>query len=267
MAKTPAGADRRAALQAAKVAEAKAQRQRRQLVIGAVVVGLAALLAFGGWWFLRPKPVAEVTGTPAHAVATSGIAVNPGKAKAGAPKVTVYSDFQCPWCKRFDQGLGPEFMKLARSGDIALEYRTITFLEEGLRNDSSTRAAEAAACADMASVDRYPEVLEAIYAAQPEKEGAGYPADVLRNQVPKAVGITGPALDAYQRCVDERTMTGFVPSVDKAGRASLAAANKGQVSTPTYLVNGHVLDLSPLHDQKTKSFNAAGLAEAIRKAA
>lgn len=260
------GSGRRAALAAARLAEARAARRRRQLIIGVGVLVGALVLTLVGWKLFGPKPTVPVVGTPAHAVEQTGIQIPGPAAKTGAPHLVVYSDFQCPWCARYHENLGAEFDRLVAAGEITMEHRALFSLGEQLGNDSSTRAAEAAACADLPGVDRFPQALSALYAAQPVKEGDGFSAQTLREKVPAAAGIKGAALNGYQRCLDDRAMLGFVQAVDTAGRVSLRAANP-RGGTPTYVINGKVLDLSPLFNQTTKTFDPTGLAELIKKSA
>lgn len=223
---------RREALRAQQRAQAEAARKKRIITVAAMVIGLVVLLGGGGFLiFSNRDSIGAKSDVPPNANQdASGIIVNPGKAKAGAPVVVVYQDYQCPWCKTFDEALGPKFLAKANAGDIQLEYHTMTFLDINLRNNSSTRAGVAAACSDAAGV--YAAYHDVIYANQPTSEGVGYSDLQLRTTFAADAGITGDKLVQFQRCYDNQSMAGFVKGTnEKAGRA-------GVTGTPTYFVNG-----------------------------
>lgn len=228
---------RREALRAQQQAKAEAERRKRILAVVAIVVAFIVIVGGGGLliWLnrdsIQASGLSTSTDVPPNANQDrSGIVVNPGKAKAGAPLVVVYQDYQCPWCKTFDLALGPTLLQKADAGEIALEYHTMTFLDKNLRNDSSLRAGIAAACADV--VGAYASYHDAIYANQPQTEGVGYSDQQLRATFAQQAGITGDKLVQFQRCYDNKAMSSFVKGSDeKASRA-------GVTGTPTYFVNG-----------------------------
>lgn len=228
---------RREALRAQQRAKAEAERKKRILTVVALVVGLIVVIGGGGFLIylnresITASPGAGGTEVPPNANQDrSGIIVNPGKAKAGAPVFVVYQDYQCPWCKTFDVALSPTLRARADAGQIQLEYHTMTFLDANLRNDASTRAARAAACADV--VGAYADYHDVIYANQPQNEGVGYSDQQLRVAFPAQAGITGDNLTKFQRCYDTKAMAGFVTGTnEKAQRA-------GVTGTPTFFLNG-----------------------------
>ncbi len=226
---------RREALRAQQRAQAEAARKKRIIVVTAIAAAFVLLLVGGGYaiWLNRDSISAGGGATPPDANDdASGIILYKGTAKPGARKVVVYQDYQCPWCKTFDQAFSSELLTRAKAGDIQLEYHTMTFLDTNLRNDASTRASVAASCADFAGQEQYVKMHDAIYANQPTTEGIGYSDQLLREQLPAQVGITGDALISYQRCYDNKSTKGFVVGMnDKAGRA-------GVTGTPTYFVDG-----------------------------
>jgi len=157
------------------------------------------------------------------------IMVNP-TVGAAAPLVVEYFDYQCPACRATDQVFGARLLDLANRGVIRLEFHAMTFLDDNLRNDSSTRAAVAAACADIVSA--YGTYHRVIYANQPAKEGAGYLDSQLRNTFAASAGINGSRLQSFQKCYDSRATATFVSGVDQA------AKDAGVHSTPTVRLNG-----------------------------
>jgi protein-disulfide isomerase len=165
--------------------------------------------------------------TPDHSAIT--VAATGLTATAGVPVIDFYTDYQCPTCATAEAKLGPGLALLVDRGQIVLRYHLMTFVDQSLNNDSSTRAAEAAACAD--TVGAFPAYHEALFANQPTQEGDGYTDEQLRVTIPAQAGITGAALDTFQACYDSHTMAPFV--------ATMAATNLTIVSgTPTIMVNG-----------------------------
>ena len=217
---------------------AKAARKRVLRIVGTatvLVVVVAAILVtvfvFKPWE--TPVGPAGAVGQPPNGNAKA-IVVNPGKAPASAPLVEIFLDYQCPNCRVMETAYGPEFEKLAEAGTIQLQYRTMTFLDQNLQNDSSTRAAVAAACADTVGV--YPAYHDQVFANQPQ-EGLGYSDAVLRQTIPAAVGLSGDKLTTFQQCYDTRATAPFVTQVADQ------ALKDGVHSTPTVHVNGK--DFSP----------------------
>ena len=235
----PAPVDtRRAQLRAAQIAEANRQKNKRIAIIAvsvAVVIALIVVIVL----VVNRTNAARVEASPPDANSDlSGIVVHPGAAQPDAPLVSMFLDYQCPACANFERTYGATLDQLATDGEIQLEYRTMTFLDANLGNDSSARAANAAACADLTG--RYSEYHNTIFANQPSNEGTGYTDAQLTGAFATQAGITGAELEEFTTCYDQRRFSGFVNSVDReAGRS-------GVTGTPTLRVNGTDLDLSAL---------------------
>lgn len=258
--------NRRAELAAERAAAAKKARQRMITWIALGVVG-AVLVAFVGvWGIMEAQKKQGVTTKPAGA-GEDYVQLYPGKAKAGAPVVTLYSDFQCPACKQVEDVFGAEFDRLAKNGDIDFRVRPLTFIEENFPgNQWSTKAAQAFMCAGVDGVDKAPEVFASIYTFQPKREGDGFSEDILKTQVPAAAGITGKALETYQACYANNDTKGFVKAVDAKGRELIPRTNRGW-GTPTYEVKGKKLDLAGTQDPTSPNgYNVGKLLEIIQAA-
>lgn len=240
MSKPNTSDSRRAQLRAAQLQQAKRDKNRRIAVIAVVAVVVIALAVAGALLFNRFNQ-ADVANVPPNATeARDGIIANPGRASEGAPTVELFLDYQCPACARFEQNFGPTLGQMAEAGEIQLIYRTMTFLDTNLRNDSSTRAANAAACADQAG--HYADYHNAVFAHQPTTEGSGFTEDNLTKDFTQLAGISGGVLDDFNACYTNKRFSGFVNQVDnEAGRA-------GVQGTPTLHVNGNELDLAQLTD-------------------
>ena len=88
------------------------------------------------------------------------------------PTLDLYEDFQCPVCARFEEIFGLQIVDMVKANQIKLVAHPLSFLDDNLRNDSSNRAANAAACA--ADADKFLQYHTATFQGQPTKEGAGY---------------------------------------------------------------------------------------------
>ena len=168
-------------------------------------------------------PVGVVGGTG------GGILVNPTTAKGNAPTLDVYEDFQCPSCAQLEKAMGPAMASMAKAGQVKLVVHVLSFLDANLKNDSSSRAANAAACA--ADARKYLEYHSAVFAAQPAQEGAGY-TDAQLTEVAKTAGITGTALTTWQRCTSSGQHAQYVTDVQTG------AEKAGVFGTPTVKLNG-----------------------------
>lgn len=232
-----ANASRRERLRAAQEAQRRSRRARVIAAIG-VAVGAVAAIAVMIWLSVGNAPSQPTANRPPNATANGdGIAVNPGKAKPGAPVVGLYLDYLCSHCVQFEEKYGFTLNQLANDGDIELINHTKVFLDRGDAAGLSHRAAVAAACSDVAGV--YKAYHQNIFAAAFNGQ---YTDQLLRVTLPQQTGITGAALTEFQSCYDNRSMLGFVQGVEEA------SAKAGVTATPTMKVNGKTIDLATLPD-------------------
>lgn len=230
---------RREQLRRQQEASARAARQRRLI---AVIAGLVAVVLVGVLVFaLVSSNRGTATGPqviPPNANATQD-AIVVAKGREGTPTVTLYADYQCGGCASFEQTYGLMLENTAKAGDWTLQTKMLTFQEDKIRNDASTRAAVAASCSDFAGV--YGAYHREVFANQnpsPTVGSVGYSDQLLRETIPATVGIAGDALTSFQQCYDGRTTLDFVEKVERG------AYNDGVNSTPTIAVNGKKVDLS-----------------------
>jgi len=206
------------------------------IVIGAViavlvVVAVVVAILVGNNSKSGSDAGASGSSTPAGVVGgdAGGILANPGAAKGKAPTLDTYEDFQCPQCGELEKTLGPAITAMAKAGQIKLVVHTLSFLDGNLKNDSSSRAANAAACASDAG--KFLEYHGAVFAAQPAQEGVGY-TDAQLTEFAKTAGITGPALTTWQKCTSSGQHAEYVAAVQTG------AEKAGVFSTPTVKLNG-----------------------------
>ncbi|HYN65498.1 MAG TPA: thioredoxin domain-containing protein [Ornithinibacter sp.] len=236
----PPASARQAKIQAAQKSQGSGANK---IVVAAVVAVVAIIAVVGGVIWMEQSKTDEVTGG-GNALPTGVSALGAGypafqdvTAAANAPTVDVYVDFQCPACASFEAALGSTFTSQAQEGKIKLVYHVKNFLDDNLRNDSSTRAGNAAFCASDAG--KFQEYHDTLFANQPENEGDGFPDAQLRTFA-EQVGVTGAALDTWQQCYDAGKYVDYVKSVEAA---SFAAGVKG---TPTVWIDGTDVDLSSI---------------------
>ncbi len=176
-----------------------------------------------------------------------GLVVNPGA--EGVPEVHLYEDFQCPFCGELEQVSGEAISEAAAGGDIKLTYTFMSFLDQSLGNDSSTRAANAAVCsADSAKLSSF---VQGVFAQQPEQEGDGYSDQILLD-VAKNVGLEGEALDTFTACVKDQKYGDYVADMQER-------ATKDEVtSSPVVKIDGETISQEALSMllQDPTSFNA-----------
>ncbi|MEP7035778.1 MAG: thioredoxin domain-containing protein [Dermatophilaceae bacterium] len=217
-----------------KIATVTPKKGPNPVVIGAVVaavliVGVVAAILIGNGTKTSGSP--SGTAQPAGAISSDGggIFVNKATVKSNAPTLDLYEDFQCPTCGALEKAMGPTMTSMSDAGDIKFVVHTLTFLDDNLKNDSSKRAANAAACASDAG--KFLPYHALVFAAQPAQEGAGY-TDAQLTSFATEAGITGPALTTWQKCTSSGQHSQYVADVQDA--SSRAGINQ----TPTVKLDG-----------------------------
>ena len=170
----------------------------------------------------------------------AGIVVNPG-APANVPTVDLYEDFQCPICARFEDIFGLQIVDMVKANQIKLVAHPLSFLDDNLRNDSSNRAANAAACASDA--DKFLQYHAATFQGQPAKEGAGY-SDAQLKQFAVQAGLSSTALTSWDQCYTAKSHNQWVESVQTQSEKD------GVNGTPTVKLNGKAVELTGLTRDK-----------------
>ncbi|MDQ4098625.1 MAG: DsbA family protein [Actinomycetota bacterium] len=232
--------DRQARLTAAGPNRGGANRLVVATVVAVLVIAAVVAAVVIGSQSRRADTTAGGAALPAHASAMgAGILANPG-APADAPTLDLYADFQCPVCARFEQVFGEQITGLAEQNRVRLVVHTLSFLDDNLGNDSSNRAANAAACAD--DQDRFLPFYRATFAGQPPREGDGYTDAQLKHFAEQA-GITGGALGEWEQCYEDRAHNQYVESVQTQSEKD------GVNGTPTVRLDGKDLPLNTLTPQ------------------
>lgn len=136
--------------------------------------------------------------------------------------VEEFSDFQCPFCRRFTEEVEPSLVEeYVVAGKVYFTYRQFPIL-----GTASVRAAEASLCArEQGAFWPYHDVL---FTNQDETNPQSFSEERLADFA-EAVGIDGGQLS---RCLDERR---YAAEVQADAQAAFAA---GMNSTPNFLING-----------------------------
>jgi protein-disulfide isomerase len=209
-----------------RAAQEAARRRTRNIVFAVVIVVVVAIgIAV---WASNRTTTDTAAAAPAGVDADLGIPVG----TATSPVVDIYEDFQCPICKVLEDNVGATFLELADNGQARVVYHIMSFLDVNLSNDSSTRAANAAGCAQDQGV--FPAYHREVFANQPANEGDGYTDEQLIT-FGESAGV--PDMAAFEACVTNLTYADWVANVERLGEDA-------QISgTPTILLNGNRLDI------------------------
>jgi protein-disulfide isomerase len=236
----PAASARQAKIQAAQSSQGSGANK---IVVATVVVVVAIIAVVAGVIWTQESQKDAITGG-GNALPTGVSALGKGypafqdvTAASGAPVVDLYEDFQCPACAAFEAALGTTITDAAQQGKIRLVYHVKNFLDDNLKNDSSTRAANAAFCASDAG--KFQEFHNLVYANQPANEGDGFTDEQLKGFAESA-GVSGAAMTTWQACYDADKYVDYVNSVEST------SFEDGVRGTPTVRIDGQDVELKSI---------------------
>jgi len=222
-----------------RVAEARRQRQREQLVrFGVLAIVVIAILAVGIAIFANRPGEDAAAALPAGVTdAAGGVVIGDESAPV---TVDLWIDFQCPFCRAFELDVGSTLEQLVDSGDAVVVYHPLSFLGE-----ESERAANAFGCAaDQQLAAEYQRVL---FENQPQEGTGGFTnADLVA--LGAEAGITG---SEFESCVEDGTYAGWVANI------AASQSEAGIVETPTVFVDGEQLGADQLTSDGLQAAAAA----------
>ncbi len=207
--------------------ELRAKRQREQMrnrLVSILFIVLGALALFGLiiWPMVRPVEFIEVTPL-ARPDADFNAMGDPN-----APiTITEYSDFQCPFCRKFTEETEPQLLDAyVATGKVYFVYRSFgSFI-----GAESQAAGEAAYCAG--DQGKFWEYHDLLFANQ-TGENVGAFADRKLDAFAQSLGLD---MDAFNSCMNSGK---YADQVFQDGKDGVAAGIK---ATPTfiltYIVNG-----------------------------
>ncbi len=141
--------------------------------------------------------------------------------------VVVFSDFQCPYCKRLE-GLLAEEPMLKPGGGARLVFRHMPLA----RHDWAMKAAEAAACAGFQNAGAFWAMHDALFAGQERLTAANVDGRVRE----MAAGIAGLGVAAFEVCMERQMSLGAVIRDRELG------TRLGVRGTPAVFVNGRQVE-------------------------
>jgi protein-disulfide isomerase len=251
-------------------AKRRGQRRRRVLILASVLAVLGAVTGVGiAVSASASKPQAYTAPTNGTVVvdkyadpSNKATALSYGSATA-PHTLSIYEDFRCPYCKGLETGSASVYKSYVAAGTLRVLFHPVTLLDANHPGTSgSLHSGAASVCA--ASVGKFDEYHDALYAEQPDESVDGYSDDSTLISVAKHV----PGLDtpAFESCVTAGTYKGLV-------QQNMADFNTLRMDgTPTLLLDGKPLSLpKPLYqasaDGKTITGSDSALFKRILQAA
>jgi protein-disulfide isomerase len=200
---------------------------------------VVCLLTASGCSMLHLKPSPTSTDASVHAakgirVASANLVTKPGSTE---PKVvlSLYEDFLCPVCARFEQQFGPTVNQLIDGGELAADYYMVAILDSSRSQNYSSRAGGAAYCVadadtapDMPTFRRFHAVL---YTQQPSETGSTFPTNAQLAETARQAGASGDA----SQCIEKGQY---------ASMSAGAAEATNVTATPTVRLNGEDYEFS-----------------------
>lgn len=279
------GKSRRARLEAeAEVRRQEAERERKQqTLIGIIVtVVLVALIALGGFLYWNThKPVKkesiaqayqavqQVKEKPSVANDKGGFLISKdgvGKSVKKAPTIEIYMDFMCPGCGALHRNLDSTLNDMLQAGQINLVFYPMTFMDRFSTDEYSTRTGTAAAYIAQNDPEHFLPFVANLYAEDFQPDESDYKPvsnDKIRQQAIKA-GVSPAVADQalkghYKDWL--KALDTYTPMRKELWNTS--GQSKGQMTTPTILINGQFWDLGKLStakmDYQTGLLKALGL--------
>jgi protein-disulfide isomerase len=240
---TTANVSRREILRRQQEAEARKHRLITVIVVAVAVIVVVALIAVLVTVSNNKKRAQATSGDPTAQIKPpdltsdgSAIVTNP-KADGAALTIDIHMDYQCPICKTYEDYFGSAIDQIVANDDALVRYHIRSFLDINLKNDSSTRAAIAATCADV--VGKFQEYHDTVFANQPS-EGTGYTDQQLGTDFANQAGITGDDLTTFQQCYNNKQTSDVVKNMESVNMAA------GVTGTPAFFANGKSVDLSSI---------------------
>jgi len=162
--------------------------------------------------------------------------------QAGAPvDVVEYSDFRCPSCLDAETALRESLDELVRNGTIRFTYKHMLVIGDKV---NSQTAAEASECA--ADQGYFWAFHDLLFAKQAESDG--WTRDAMKEYA-RQLGLD---TEAFSQCIDSKKYEAKVLADSSEGYA--VPNIRG---TPSYVVNGQLLELKKTYSEVLDAIHAA----------
>jgi protein-disulfide isomerase len=194
------------------------------LIAGGVIVATALVSAIA---YVNRSPAPSVGATAAAATADVGRTL--GAADA-AVTLEVWTDFQCPTCRIFNQRMKPFLVEeYVKTGKARFVHHDMAFI-----GDESLGAAISARCAERQG--QFWTYVDLLFANQ----GGNNSGAFSRDQTTQFAARVPLDIPAFSACLDD-------PAIERAVKVETRQAyEKGVKETPTLLVNG--IKVTPVND-------------------
>jgi protein-disulfide isomerase len=207
------------------MASKKDSKKSQDTVTRNIVIGTVAfvLIFVGGGIALSKQTESKISqAIPSAVDESNGYGITFNKGLAGVPKIDIYEDFQCPYCKQFESANLKYIDSLINEKKAVVTYHILSFV-----GPESVVAANASACS--ADEDKFLSFHGTMYANQPAVENSGEWSKERVIGIAEAAGITSKT---FVDCVNNGEYLGWAQKVAEAAVASKIN------STPTVLLNG-----------------------------
>jgi protein-disulfide isomerase len=214
----------------------KAADRRRNMFIQIGLTAVVVIFAVALVLYIVTSGSSKPSGgeTKSIRVASSKLITKEGTTEPKAV-LSLYEDFLCPVCGRFEQTFGPTVTQLIESGAVATDYNMVAILDRPANQNYSSRSGAAAYC--VADEDTTPDKQvfrrfhAALYAQQPSETGTVFPTNAQLIETARQAGVVGKVPE----CINSGR---YVDLVDGLAKAS------GVTATPTVRINGEDYEYS-----------------------
>jgi len=192
------------------------------IIIAGIMISVAVMYSSGG-----PNNTAKI-GEILGGQQEASVDDDPFLGDKKAPVTVIeFSDYQCPFCRRYFETVEPQLKDYIKAGKVKFVYRDYAFL--GLE---SNWAAQAANCAN--DQNKYWEYHDYLFKNQNgENQGAFSNANLK-----KFAGTLGLNVDEFSQCLDSEKYAGEVAKDVSDG------SSYGVNGTPATFINGRLVATS-----------------------
>ncbi|GAA4669826.1 DsbA family protein [Frondihabitans cladoniiphilus] len=260
--------------------EAAARKKRRNTVFArsGIIVGVLAILVIVALVIISsvkpagPGPAnmasdgillkGDATTSQISAVKTAAIksggtpTATDDKKLTGTVNITVYLDYQCPYCDQFETANASQIKTWLQKGAVTYEIHPISILDgSSLGTRYSSRSANAAACVANYDPNDFLAVTTAFYANQPAEGTSG----LTNAKILSLLKGAGASSSDITSCVNNETFKSWVTaSTKRALSDKLPNSSVAKVTgTPTVIVNGKLYSGSLTDASAFSSFVAS----------
>ncbi|MFF2325945.1 MULTISPECIES: DsbA family protein [unclassified Streptomyces] len=223
--------------------QAKKDKARRQIVVGASIVAVLAVVGAGAWGISElnkpshweaAKDAKDVT-VPKNTSGDNGTTVVIGESTA-KKTLELYEDSRCPICASFEQTVGETVHKDVDAGKYKIKYIGATFIDTSDNGEGSKNALSALGAALDVSPQAFLDYKYALYSAKyhPEESDDKFKDDAYLIKVADTVDALKDN-KAFQKNVEDGTFDSW------AMKMSAAFDKSGVEGTPTLKMDGKAL--------------------------